>query len=89
MRLSGEIDVYAIAAEIGAQPEPRLLLMPKSMRRPDYEVGLLFFILATVLSFLMYSYFELPNLIMVYLVGVMVTAIYCGRDRLSWSPSSA
>jgi two-component system sensor histidine kinase KdpD len=27
----------------------------------------------------MYPYFELSNLIMVYLVGVMVTAIHCGR----------
>ena len=27
----------------------------------------------------MYPYFDLPNLIMVYLLGVMATAIHCGR----------
>ena len=52
---------------------------PKPLRLPGYEIGLLYFILATGLSFLMYPYFDLPNLIMVYLLGVMVTAIHCGR----------
>ena len=42
-------------------------------------MGLIYFILATGLAFLMYPYFDLPNLIMVYLLGVMVTAIHCGR----------
>ncbi len=32
-----------------------------------------------VSAFLMYPYFDLPNLIMVYLLAVMVTAIQCGR----------
>jgi two-component system sensor histidine kinase KdpD len=79
VRLSGEIDVEVIAAKIGEQPEPRLLVQPKSTRRPEYELGILFFILATGLAFLMYPYFELSNLIMVFLVAVMVTAIHCGR----------
>jgi two-component system, OmpR family, sensor histidine kinase KdpD len=79
VRLSSDSDVYVIEGEAGEQPEPRLMEQPKGMRRPDYEVGLLVFILATAFSFLMFPYFELPNLIMVYLVGVMVTAIYCGR----------
>lgn len=79
LRQSSEIDVYAIAAETGEQPEPRLLLQPKRIRRADYEIGILFFTLATVLSFLMYPYFDLPNLIMVYLLEVLATAIYCGR----------
>ena len=42
-------------------------------------MGFIYFILATGLSFLMYPYFDLSNLIMVYLLGVMVTAIHCGR----------
>jgi two-component system, OmpR family, sensor histidine kinase KdpD len=79
VRQSGEIDVYVLRGEPEAAAAPAILVHPKGIRRPDYEMSLLFFILATALSFLMYPYFELPNLIMVYLVGVMVTAIYCGR----------
>ena len=79
VRLSGEIDVYVITGESGEPREAPVLVQPKGIRRPDYEMGLLFFVLATGLSFLMYPYFNLSNLIMVYLVGVMVTAIYCGR----------
>ena len=39
----------------------------------------MFLILANVLCFLMYPHLDLSNLIMVYLLGVMVTAIECGR----------
>ncbi len=49
------------------------------MRLPGYEMALIYLILATGLAFLMYPYFDLPNLIMVYLLGVMATAIHCGR----------
>jgi two-component system sensor histidine kinase KdpD len=79
VRLSGEIDVDVITGEPGEPRESPVLVQPKGTRRPDYEMGLLYFVLATGLSFLMYPYFELSNLIMVYLVGVMVTAIQCGR----------
>ena len=37
------------------------------------------FILASLLCFLMFPYFHLSNLIMVYLLGVMITAVSCGR----------
>jgi len=79
MRLSGGIDVYVITGEPTEEGESPVLVKPKGIRFPDYEIGLGFFILATGLSFLMFPYFELSNLIMAYLVGVMVTAIYCGR----------
>jgi two-component system sensor histidine kinase KdpD len=79
VRLSGDIDVEVIAAELGEQPELRAGEQPKGTRRPEYELGMLFFIAATVLAFIMYPYFELSNLIMVFLVAVMVTAINCGR----------
>jgi two-component system sensor histidine kinase KdpD len=79
VRLSAEIDVYVITGEAGELTEPRVVEQPKSLRRSDYELALLFFILATVIAFLMFPFLELSNLIMVFLVGVMVTAIYCGR----------
>jgi two-component system sensor histidine kinase KdpD len=79
VRLSGEIEVSVIGGEPTEPREPPVLVQPKGIRRPEYEMGLLYFILASVLGFVMYPYFALSNLIMVYLVGVMVTAIYCGR----------
>lgn len=79
VRLSNDIDVFILTGEPGETKETAVPVQPKGTHRPEYEVGLLFFVLATALSFLMFPYFALPNLIMVYLLGVMVTAIYCGR----------
>lgn len=45
----------------------------------DYGTGFLLLVLATVLCYLMYPRFALSNLIMVYLVAVMLTAIESGR----------
>jgi two-component system sensor histidine kinase KdpD len=78
-RAGGDIDVYVLSGEPEEPRDTPVLVQPKAIRRPEYEIGFLYFILATGLAFLMYPYFELPNLIMMYLVGVMVTAIYCGR----------
>jgi two-component system sensor histidine kinase KdpD len=79
MRQSGGIDVYAITGEPAEQKESPVLVQPRLMRLPGYEMALIYLILATGLAFLMYPYFDLPNLIMVYLLGVMATAIHCGR----------
>ncbi len=79
MRQSGGMDVYAITGEPAEQKEAPLLVQPRLMRLAGYELALLYLILATGLAFLMYPYFDLPNLIMVYLLGVMATAIHCGR----------
>jgi two-component system sensor histidine kinase KdpD len=79
VRLSGDIDVVVTTGAPGEQKDVPVLVQPKSVRWPDYEVGLLYVTLATALSFLMYPYFDLPNLIMVYLLAVMVTAVQCGR----------
>jgi two-component system, OmpR family, sensor histidine kinase KdpD len=79
VRLSGEIDVLVTTGAPGEQTEAPVLVQPKPVRLPDYEVGLIYVTLATGLCFLMYPYFDLPNLIMVYLLAVMVTAVHCGR----------
>jgi len=79
VRLSGDIDVVVTTGAPGKQKDVPVPVPPKSVRWPDYEVGLLYVTLATGLCFLMYPYFDLPNLIMVYLLAVMVTAAQCGR----------
>lgn len=79
VRMSGEIDVYFITGEAGKSEGLPVRLKPRGIRFHDYGMGLLYSILATGLSFLVHPYLELNNLIMVYLVGVMVTAIHWGR----------
>jgi two-component system sensor histidine kinase KdpD len=79
VRIGGEIDVYVITGEPGEQRDATYVIRPKRVDLSDYGTGFLFLILATVLCFLMYPYFDLSNLIMVYLLGVMLTATGCGR----------
>src|SRR5208337_4724902 len=79
VRMSGDMDIYVITGEPGEQRESTYLIHPKHIPLSDYGAGLLYLILATALCFLMYPYFHLSNLIMVYLLGVMITAMECGR----------
>jgi two-component system sensor histidine kinase KdpD len=79
VRMSGESNVYVITGEQGEQRKATYVIRPKRISLSDYGGGFLFVILASVLCFLMYPYFDLSNLIMVYLLGVMLTATSCGR----------
>lgn len=79
VRMSGEIDVYFTTGEPGGAKKSLVLPKPKGIRLYDYGLGFLYSLLATGLSFLIYPYLDLSNLIMVYLLGVMVTAIHWGR----------
>jgi two-component system, OmpR family, sensor histidine kinase KdpD len=79
VRMSGEIDVCVMAGEPGKPGEATYVIRPKGADLSDYGTGFLFLILPTILCFLMYPYFQLSNLIMVYLLGVMLTATSCGR----------
>jgi two-component system sensor histidine kinase KdpD len=79
VRTSGEIDVYVTTGEPGEQREAAYVIRPGGLQLSDYGTGVLYLILATAICFLMYPYFHLSNLIMVYLLGVMLTATGCGR----------
>lgn len=79
LRLSGEIDVYVISGKSEAQIETSYIIRPKKINLSDYGAGIFFLVIANILCFIMYPYFHLSNLVMVYLLGVMLTAISCGR----------
>ena len=79
VRRSGDIEVRIIAGQPAEAKEAPVLIQPKRSRWGGYELGFGYFIVATALAFLMYPYFDLANLIMVYLLEVLVTAIHCGR----------
>jgi two-component system, OmpR family, sensor histidine kinase KdpD len=79
LQMSGGIDVYSIAGESGEQKEADYVIRPEKIHVSDYGAGLAFFALATALCFLMYPYFDQSSLIMVFLLGVTLTATSCGR----------
>ncbi len=75
LRISGDIDVHVITGEATGSGA----VLSKSTPLADYGSSVLFLILATVLCFAMFPFFDLSNLIMVYLLAVLVTATGCGR----------
>ena len=78
-RQSGAIDVYATTSE-GDIPQPAVM---QRLQRPmdwrHYAFSLLVFTVCTIIAAVMHPYFDLANLIMVYLVGNVVVATRYGR----------
>jgi two-component system, OmpR family, sensor histidine kinase KdpD len=79
VRISGQVDVYVINGAPGEQREAAYVIRPEKIPLSDYGAAVMYLILATLACFAMYPYFNLSNLIMVYLLGVMLTATECGR----------
>ena len=79
VRISGEIDVYVIEGEPGERRDTGYVIRPERVSLSDYGAAVLYLVLATLVCFAMYPYFHLSNLIMVYLLGVALTATECGR----------
>jgi two-component system sensor histidine kinase KdpD len=79
VRISGEIDVYVTEGEPGERRDTGYVIRPERVSLSDYGAAVLYLVLATLACFAMYPYFHLSNLIMVYLLGVALTATECGR----------
>jgi two-component system, OmpR family, sensor histidine kinase KdpD len=79
VRMSKEIDVYVLTGEPGEPREAPYSIRIAKIHWSDYGTGILYLILASALCFLMYPHFHLSNLMMVYLLGVVLTATGCGR----------
>ena len=79
IRLSGNIDVYVISSEA----EPQTLKIAEGWRphRPlgRYLMGLLLVAAATGLSALIDPYISPTNLVVIYLLAVVLAAVYLGR----------
>ena len=79
IRMSGTIDVYVISSEA----EPQIRRIPEGWRphRPlgRYLLGLLLVLAATGLSALIDPYISPTNLVVIYLLAVVVAAVYLGR----------
>ncbi|MGA2402239.1 MAG: DUF4118 domain-containing protein [Syntrophobacteraceae bacterium] len=79
VRMGGEIDIEIVSGDSGEPVKTPYRIRSREFPWSDYGAGLLFLALATGLCFLMYPHFDLSNLIMVYLLAVLLTAIECGR----------
>jgi two-component system sensor histidine kinase KdpD len=79
IRMSGTIDVYVISSEGG--PQARKMAEGWRPHRPlgRYLMGLLLVAAATGLSALIDPYISPTNLVVIYLLAVVVAAVYLGR----------
>jgi two-component system sensor histidine kinase KdpD len=76
---SGEIDVYVISSEQEvAAPRRAARRVPRTnWRELGWTIAMV--VSATALGWLMFPYFELSNIIMVYLLGVVIVAPWLSR----------
>src|SRR5262245_63926939 len=79
VRIGGDVDVYVIAGEPAEHQAAAYTIRPRSVPLSDYGTAMLYLYLATLACFALYPYLHLSNLIMVYLLGVLLTATTCGR----------
>jgi two-component system, OmpR family, sensor histidine kinase KdpD len=77
-------DVSIIARQAGApEPERRTITGPREINWGRYWTALLVSAMCTGVAALMYPYFELTNLVMVYLLGATIVALRLGRGPAS------
>jgi two-component system, OmpR family, sensor histidine kinase KdpD len=80
VRGSGDIDVYVISGDTG-QTEPKLVVkqipQKSDMKRWILSTGIVAF--CTSVSALMFPYFNIVDLAMVYLLGIMIVANYTSK----------
>jgi two-component system sensor histidine kinase KdpD len=76
---SDEIDVYVLSGEADTIRPQAMHLLERHSNWPAYGWGLAVVMLCTVLAWLVFPLFGGPNLIMIYLLGVVAVARRSGR----------
>src|SRR5262245_28732580 len=80
IRNCDDIDVHIMHGDTGVPPTPRrLVTSPAKLSYANYLGAILVVALCTGLGFLMFPYLAPPNIIMVYLLGVVVVSLRFGR----------
>lgn len=84
IRLSGDIDVYVIRGDSDARAAGELEQSLQRLRQHrikplHYAAALSVVVACTLLGRLVFGRFELANIAMLYLAGVVVTAVWLGR----------
>jgi two-component system sensor histidine kinase KdpD len=78
-RQSGDIDVYVITGDPEETPPPVMRSVLKARNPANYFWAALVVTFCTGLGYLMYQHFELVNIVMVYLLGVVAISMRFGR----------
>jgi len=71
LRTSGEIDVYATKGETPTTKGAKIFFSEKTFSWKDYGYSILTVAGSTAISWMLYSFVDLSNLIMVYLLGIL------------------
>jgi two-component system sensor histidine kinase KdpD len=79
VRGSGEIDIYVISGDGTPTPTPRTRTRPRAGRPLAYAAAIATVLSSTLLAWLMFPRFELSNIVMVYLLGIVIVAMRFGR----------
>jgi two-component system sensor histidine kinase KdpD len=79
VRGSGEIDIYVISGDGMPAPTPRRRVRPPAGGPLPYVAALGTVLISTALAWAMFPRFELANIIMVYLLGVVIVSLRFGR----------
>jgi len=82
VRASEDIDIYVISGEEAPHVPYMPPARPRATNWPAYGFATLVIALCTGLAWAMFPYFDLPNLIMLYLLGVVAVAA-----RFGYGPS--
>ena len=75
IRLSGAIDIYVITGDESPLPSSSSSKFSPISKSSDYVAAFIIIACATVIARSMFNYFELSNVAMVYMLGVVITAI--------------
>ncbi|HLO32132.1 MAG TPA: sensor histidine kinase KdpD [Anaerolineales bacterium] len=79
IRLSGHIDVYIVSDPSGPLPAPITPVLRPTSSWPRYVLSILLVALITFISLPIYGNIHSTNLVMLYLAGVVISALYLGR----------
>lgn len=77
VRHSGEVDVYIVTGEdISAKAPAKPFQLKHNVPWVIYSVAIAIVALATFINFILYPYLQTSNLILVYLIGVTMVALF-------------
>ena len=79
IRRSGDIDVYVISGEINKKKTLETVKTKKEFEFVPYLASFFSVFLCTIISALLDPYFQLTDIIMIYLIGVVILASKFGR----------
>ncbi|KTD18291.1 DUF4118 domain-containing protein [Legionella jordanis] len=76
VRESGELDIYVMTGKLGRLKLRRQVKTKPPFKLKNYRIPLVIIALATFINFLIFPYLHASNLIMIYVLGVTIIALF-------------